>query len=119
MSGESLPSICYAVPCFELFMTAWEKLAKENPVWNHSLQWASNGPQNTTSVWTIHALTLSLCVSSLQLSRECADFQLRIVVDPCRRMSWIDDQWDKDWANSAKTTVLKLVGLHNSHSVRY
>ncbi|KAJ8587742.1 hypothetical protein M405DRAFT_694951, partial [Rhizopogon salebrosus TDB-379] len=32
MSGESLPSsVCYAVPCFELFMTAWEKLAKKNP----------------------------------------------------------------------------------------
>jgi hypothetical protein len=31
MSGESLPSVCYAVPCFELFMTAWEKLAKKTP----------------------------------------------------------------------------------------
>jgi hypothetical protein len=45
MSGERLPSLCYAVPCFELFMTAWEVLAKGNPRFEPfiavGLEWAT------------------------------------------------------------------------------
>lgn len=31
MSGESVPILSGAVLAFEVFMTAWEKLARENP----------------------------------------------------------------------------------------
>jgi hypothetical protein len=31
MSGERTPVLSGAIPCFELFMTAWEQLGAKNP----------------------------------------------------------------------------------------
>ena len=31
MSGESTPILCGAIPAFEMFMSQWEKIAKDHP----------------------------------------------------------------------------------------
>jgi hypothetical protein len=40
MSAERTPILSGAIPCFEMFMAAWEQLGQRNP---HLAQWTSVG----------------------------------------------------------------------------
>jgi hypothetical protein len=111
MSSESLPRLGSAVPCFELFMSAWEMLGATHPCvkpWTDvGLEWATKYYQrmDNTRAYVIAMCALSFyprIVTALGLIDNS-------VVDPAIRMSWIKVYWDDEYIASAEKTVLEMV----------
>ncbi|KAG1792587.1 uncharacterized protein HD556DRAFT_1444272 [Suillus plorans] len=92
MSSESMPRLGSAVPCFELFTTAWESLAirvpRLCPFINVGLEWAK-------SYYVRMDLTDSYVIAML--------------TDPSVRLSWIKDYWEDAWIKHAECMIHDLM----------
>jgi hypothetical protein len=38
LSGESTPTLCYAIPAFASFIDVWQKLVEDAPQWEDLIQ---------------------------------------------------------------------------------
>ncbi|KIJ18259.1 hypothetical protein PAXINDRAFT_71722, partial [Paxillus involutus ATCC 200175] len=92
MSSESLPCLGSTVPCFELFMSAWEMLGATHPrvkPWTDiGLEWATKYYQRMDNTHT---------------------YVISMFVNPAIRMSWIKAYWDDEYIASAEKMVWEMI----------
>ncbi|KIK21669.1 hypothetical protein PISMIDRAFT_103770 [Pisolithus microcarpus 441] len=100
MSSEKRATLNHAVPSFELFMTAWEKLHETNkhiaPFIDVSLKWAKqyyNRMDNTQA------------------------YIISMLVDPSLRFRWIRKYWGQEWITHAEDIVLALMEKYRATKV--
>ncbi|KIJ10079.1 hypothetical protein PAXINDRAFT_86563, partial [Paxillus involutus ATCC 200175] len=92
MSSESLPRLGSAVPCFELFMSAWEMLGATHP---------------RVKPWT--DIGLEWATKYYQRMDNMRAYVIAMFVDPATRMLWIKAYWDDEYIASAEKTVLEMM----------
>ncbi|KAF8834807.1 hypothetical protein BDN67DRAFT_914167, partial [Paxillus ammoniavirescens] len=92
MSSESLPCLGSTVPCFELFMSAWEMLGATHP---RVKPWTDVGLEWATKYY--------------QRMDNTRAYIIAMFVDPAICMLWIKAYWDDEYIASAEKTVLEMV----------
>lgn len=111
MSSESTPILSRAIAYFEMFMTEWEKLGERHPIlkpWTQiGLRWATKYyiRMDETSAYVV-----TMCKFNSQVTTLLLTFHL--VLNPAMRVSWIEEQWDTKYIQSAKAIVLELVSAN-------
>ncbi|KIK22182.1 hypothetical protein PISMIDRAFT_102909, partial [Pisolithus microcarpus 441] len=89
-----LPSLHHAIPAFELFMMAWEKMQQSNP---HMAPFIDAGLKKANSYYNwmdnMKAYVVSMCEFPYLSLRFC----------------WICTHWSWDWVVQAKETVIVLM----------
>ncbi|KIK14506.1 hypothetical protein PISMIDRAFT_84486, partial [Pisolithus microcarpus 441] len=100
MSAEKRAMLNRAVPSFELFMTAWEKLRETNkciaPFIDVGLKWAKqyyNRMDNTQA------------------------YIISMLVDPSLQFQWIRKYWGQEWIMHAENIVLALMEKYHATKV--
>lgn len=109
MSGEKTPLLAGVIPVFEIFITGWEKLKVKRP---HLAPFIQPGLDSAEKYYSKTDLTkayiIGMCTSFIQFS----SFSLTdnfSVVNPSIRMTWIMNNWEKEWSEHAVETVKGLV----------
>ncbi|KIK19162.1 hypothetical protein PISMIDRAFT_43286, partial [Pisolithus microcarpus 441] len=92
MSTEARPTLSRAVPSFELFMTAWEKMQQEN---RRLAPFIEVGLIKARRYYNRMDNTKAYIISML--------------VDPFLQFRWIKMHWAQDWVVRAEESVITLV----------
>ncbi|KIK14997.1 hypothetical protein PISMIDRAFT_72855, partial [Pisolithus microcarpus 441] len=92
MSAEARPTLSCAVPSFELFMTAWEKMQQENRR-------------------LVPFIEVGLIKARRYYNRmdNTKVYIISMFVDPFLRFHWIKMHWAQDWVVRAEESVITLM----------
>lgn len=116
MAGEKLPILSMAIPAFETFMTRWEgtsKKYKKHPILHKAIETGLTfarkyyGRMDKTDAYVVAMGKSSSFLLALDDSLMC--FVVVSVIHPGLRMSWIEDEWDKEYIEDASSLFKKLV----------
>jgi hypothetical protein len=116
MSSESTPVLSRAISSFEMFMTEWENYGKQHKTLR---LWTEIGLRWATKYYIRMDDTDAYVVTMCQSSNRCLLLRwsnLRLdstVLNPAKRFSWIEAEWDPPYIEDAKETILKLVRLRH------
>jgi hypothetical protein len=111
MSAHATPVLSGAIPSFELCMTQWERLGDSftnlKPWTEIGLKWATKYYKRMDDT---RAYIVAMCQFSSFLSVLTFDFTpVAPVINPCIRFSWIESQWEVEYAEYAKKVILDVV----------
>jgi hypothetical protein len=115
MSAHATPVLSGAIPTFKLFMTQWENIGKKfqnlKPWTDIGLKWANKYYNRMDDT---RAYIVAMCeLSSFYMHIPGSDPALATVINPCICFSWIEREWDDDYKEFAKKTVLDVVSELN------
>jgi hypothetical protein len=111
MSGESYPTLSGAIPAFETFMSAWEKMIKEKPnlkpLITPGLEWAYKyyARMDRTKAYIIAMCEWIIPFNAWITTHTC----IYKVLNPTMRMEWIHAHWDRSFIDKAETAVWEVV----------
>jgi hypothetical protein len=116
LNGENLPTISFALPYFEMFLTAWESLSHKHP---HLKPWIDVGIEWAKTYYERMDLTRAYVVSMgkqiFYLETELfliLSSVTMLVLNPSVRMSWIQNNWDEAYIKRAETIFKELVSCY-------
>lgn len=99
-----------AIPAFEMFMTRWEKLAKEHPTLEQTvragLDWAYKYYKRMDGT---KAYVVAMCQQIYLLTRQ--KLIISAVLNPAVRLSWFRKHWEKKFIVKAEKNIRELVGF--------
>ncbi|KIK21594.1 hypothetical protein PISMIDRAFT_12219 [Pisolithus microcarpus 441] len=95
MSVEARPTLSRAVPSFELFMTAWEKMQQENRCLAPFIE--------------VGLIKARRYYNRMDNMKAYIISMHRFFVDPFLRFHWIKMHWAQDWVVHAKESVITLM----------
>ncbi|CAA7261627.1 unnamed protein product [Cyclocybe aegerita] len=99
MCGEQTPILVNAIPAFEMFMTAWERLGEKFP---HLEPYTKVGVE-----WAVKYY------NKMDLTKACV---IAMVLNPSIRLSWIRKNWDEEFIDEANQTIKDLMVEHHAHA---
>ena len=112
MSSESQPRLGAAVPMFEMLMSSWEKLARDEPrlkPWvDHALNWVYKYYKRMDNK-DVYILAMCKFLTFNFTNTTLSYFET--VVDPATRLAWIKYAWDAEFVMKAEELILKTVCL--------
>ncbi|KIJ58320.1 hypothetical protein HYDPIDRAFT_102918, partial [Hydnomerulius pinastri MD-312] len=92
LSAEKTPTICAALPAYELLVDAWQKLRSETWELSHYIG---------VGVAKIDEYT--------QAGRKSRIYALAMIVNPASKMTWIKDHWTTSDTNRAREWMIESV----------
>src|SRR5271154_3186957 len=116
MSGDQNPLLAGVIPIFEVFITGWETLKIKRPHLGHFI---NPGLDSAGKYYSRTDLTLSECVRSSHPVRVFPLIENFSVVNPSIRMTWIMNNWEKEWSDKAVGIIQGLVNIVWFHEIIY
>ena len=111
-SSKKLPQLRSAIPCFKLFMSAWEDLGEDYP---HLKSWTEIGLRRATTYYsymnntTIYIIVMhKLCFISYEEKPD----KLHGSYWACYLDDLINDHWNTEYIRNAESTVLNMVSMN-------
>ncbi|CAA7270363.1 unnamed protein product [Cyclocybe aegerita] len=99
MCSERTPILVNAIPAFEMFMTAWERLGEKFP---HLEPYAKVGIEWVVKYYNKMDLTKA--------------YMIAMVLNPSIRLSWIRKNWDEEFIDEANQTIKDLMVEYCAHA---
>jgi hypothetical protein len=115
MSAESMPVLSSTVGIFEIFMAEWEdlevKYSKLRPWIQVGLAWAKKYYKFMDDT-DAYIITMGESFAIVFYHKLMTDGSSLVVLNPCIRLRWITEQWEKGYISYSRKTILKCVSTY-------
>jgi hypothetical protein len=114
-----MPLLAWIIPVFEIFISGWEKLKDKRvhlaPFIQPGLDLASDYYSRTD---LSKAYIIAMC-TSLNLFSSLPRTDNISVINPSIRMTWVMNNWEKEWVDNSVNMIKELVSLESTSDSKF